>query len=151
MNDRASHRTSIATWLTVLVMLTPLIVQADGLVAGPLVLVSGPGSPFAGCTADDVSGQEQLGGANVPASEVEPTLAVNPTNRDNVVGVWQQDRWSNGGARGLVAAVSLDGGATWSRAVVPGLSICSGGVLQRVSDPWLSFAPNGDLYLSSLA
>ena len=34
-------------------------------------------------------------------SEVEPWLDVNPTNVANLVGVWQQDRWSNGGARGL--------------------------------------------------
>ena len=37
--------------------------------------------------------------------------------------------------------------------VVPGLTPCSGGSLQRfqrVSDPWISFAPNGDLYYVSL-
>ena len=151
MRAQTSSPTSIAAWLTVLVILTPLVARADSFVADPLVLVSAPGSPFAGCTADDVPGQEELGGENFPASEVEPSLAVNPTNPNNVVGVWQQDRWSNGGARGLVAAASTDGGATWSRVVVPGLSSCSGGALQRVSDPWLSFAPNGDLYLSSLA
>ena len=33
-------------------------------------------------------------------SEVEPYVAVNPVNAANLVGVWQQDRWSSGGARG---------------------------------------------------
>ena len=33
--------------------------------------------------------------------EVEPWVAVNPRNPLNVVGVWQQDRWSDGGANAL--------------------------------------------------
>ena len=150
MSGSTSHRAQAAAWLIVLGILSPLSVGADNFVADPLILVSGA-SPFGGCTADDVIGQTQLGGQNYPASEVEPSLAVNPTNPNNIVGVWQQDRWSNGGARGLVAGVSFDGGLSWIRVVIPNLSLCSGGALQRVSDPWLSFAPNGDLYLSSLA
>ena len=34
-------------------------------------------------------------------SEVEPQVAVNPTNPAQIVGVSQQDRWPDGGARGL--------------------------------------------------
>ena len=30
-------------------------------------------------------------------SEAEPWIDVNPANLNNMVGVWQQDRWSNGG------------------------------------------------------
>ena len=30
-------------------------------------------------------------------SETEPYLAVNPTNPDNLIAGWHQDRWSNGG------------------------------------------------------
>src|SRR5262245_66627753 len=63
----------------------------------PLVPVS-PGNPFSGCTADHVA--QQLG-TNYRGSQVEPWLAVNPANRNNLVGTWQQDRWSNGGSRGL--------------------------------------------------
>jgi hypothetical protein len=73
---------------------------------GPLVRVSGT-SPFASSTADNVAGQT---GTNFLHSEVEPRVAVDPTNPDHLVGVWQQDRWSNGGARGIVAGVSFDGG-----------------------------------------
>src|SRR4029453_8057538 len=36
--------------------------------------------------------------------------------------------------------------------VIPKLSVCSGnGSYLRASDPWLSFAPNGDLYHISLS
>ena len=84
-------------------------------------------------------------------SEVEPQVAVDPTNPLHVVGVWQQDRWSNGGSRALVEGDSIDGGNTWTRQVIPGLSLASGGIYARASDPWVSFAPNGDLYVTSLS
>jgi hypothetical protein len=104
-------------------------------------------SPFASCTAD--SGQT---GTNFANTEVEPWVDVNPTNPDNIVATWQQDRWSDGGSRGLVAGVSTDGGTSWSEVVVPKLSACSGNSSYlRASDPWLSFAPNGDLYHISLS
>jgi hypothetical protein len=113
----------------------------------PPVLVSGP-SPFAGCphgatTADSVSYTD---------TEVEPQVAVNPTNPLNIVGAFQQDRWNDGAARGLVAARSTDGGTTWARNFAP-FSICSGGDPDylRVTDPWVSFDAGGRLYQSSLS
>jgi hypothetical protein len=115
---------------------------------GPLVLASGP-SPFASCT---VGGP----GTNYPNSELEPFVAVNPTNPDNVIGVFQQDRWDNGGAHGIVAAVTHDGGATWTE-TWPHFSTCAGGTAanggnyDRSSDPWVTFAPNGDAYFISLS
>ncbi len=116
--------------------------------AAPLVKVSGS-SPFARCEAP---GQE---GINYPSTEVEPWVGINPTNRDNIVGTWQQDRWSNGGSKGLVAGVSLNGGKSWRQVIVPDISICSGGggsnAYDRASDPWLSFAPDGDLYHISVS
>ena len=95
----------------------------------------------------DLVGQRGTASLN---SEVEPSLAVDPTNSQHFVAVWQQDRWSNGGARGTVAGVSTDGGNTWTRVVVPGLTLASGGTYQRSSDPWVSIATNGDVYVSTL-
>jgi hypothetical protein len=112
-------------------------------------------SRFGGCKAD---GKQR--GDNNPNSEVEPSIGVNPTNPSNVVATWQQDRWSNGGARALPVAVSNDGGTTWKvsgRSDGPRVTVCSGGTTrngggyQRASDPWVSFAPNGDLYHTSLS
>ena len=93
-------------------------------------------------------------------AEVEPHGAVNPRNPSNLVATWQQDRWSDGGARALPVAWSMDGGRTWSMPGVtdgPRVNLCSGGTpknggnYERASDPWVSFAPNGDLYHSTLA
>jgi hypothetical protein len=100
-------------------------------------------------TADNVAGQQaQLGSTLYPNAEIEPRWA---RYGSTIVGEYQQDRWSDGGARGLVTSVSHDNGATWHRVVVPGISACSGGPYLRASDPWVSFAPNGDLYEISLS
>src|SRR5919198_5028511 len=78
-------------------------------------------SPFASCTAD--SGQT---GRNFANTEVEPWVDVNPMHPDNIVATWQQDRWSDGGSRGLVAGVSTNGGEKWGEGVIPKLSGGSG-------------------------
>jgi hypothetical protein len=108
----------------------------------PLEQVSGP-SLFADCTADF---QLPNPGTVYLGSEVEPWIAVDPRDPLHVAAVWQQDRWSSGGARGLAAGVSFDGGITWRPVVIPGLTWCSGGKFLRASDPWISFSPNGDLH-----
>jgi len=115
---------------------------------GPLTVASGP-SPFASCT---VGGP----GTNYPNAEVEPFVAVNPANPNNLIGVYQQDRWSNGGAHGLVTASSMDGGATWAT-TFPHFSTCAGGTpanhgdYDRSSDPWVSIGPDGRAYQVSLS
>jgi hypothetical protein len=83
-------------------------------------------------------------------SEVEPWVDVSPADPDIVAGIWQQDRWFNGGARANVGAVSTDGGATWQEIRFPGVTQCDGGDFDRASDPWVSFSPNGDLHIMHL-
>jgi hypothetical protein len=89
-------------------------------------------------------------------SEVEPYVAVNPRDPNNWIAVWQQDRWSNGSANGVMAATTLDGGLTWTRSTVP-FSRCAGGTpgnggdYQRATDPWVTFAPDGTAYQMALA
>lgn len=121
-----------------------LLVAPAAAAPGPLVRVSGP-SPYAGCT---------LGGpgTNYPNAEVEPYLAVNPANSKNLVGVWQQDRWQDGGAHGLAAGVSFNGGATWSETTLPFDACAPGGApYTRSSDPWVSIGPDGTVYSNALA
>ena len=105
-------------------------------------------SPFATCTADVPTAQA---GTLYPDSEIEPWIDVNPVNTRNVIAGWQQDRWSNGGARGLVSGVSIDGGATWATIVPPKITKCSGGIYDRASDPWVTFGPTGKAFFLSLA
>ena len=124
---------------------------AGTLTRSPLQVVSGP-SPFADC---DISGLA-AGGVNFVNSEVEPWFEVNPTDPDNAIAAWQQDRWSNGGARGLLTAATHDGGATWTTSF-PHFSVCAGGTeanggnYERSSDPWVTFSPNGVAHQISLS
>lgn len=115
---------------------------------GPPRAVGSAVSPFAGCTADRVARQD---GTNYPNTEIEPWVDASPGNPAHLIAAWQQDRWSNGGARGLAAGISRDGGRTWRTVVPPGISLCSGGDYVRASDPWVSFGPGGTAYLNSLA
>jgi hypothetical protein len=113
--------------------------------SGQLVDVSAGPDPFATCTADDPAAQATFS-TLYPSAEPEPRADINPTNPLNIVGAYHQDRWDNGGDRGLVSSATHDGGATWNRVVVPGITKCSGGIFDRASDPWVSFAPNGKLF-----
>jgi hypothetical protein len=107
---------------------------AGGLKLGPLVQVT------AGLPGYSLS------------DEVEPYLAVNPTNPKNMVGTWTQDAFpgARAPAAGIGVAVTFNGGNTWKTGVIPGLTLSTGGAYQAAADTWLSFAPNGDLYFSCL-
>jgi hypothetical protein len=115
-----------------------------------LAAASGRSPLTEGCDGAASSGTAYVG------AEVEPMLAVNPANPDNLVGVWQQDRWSNGSARGLVTGASLDGGRTWTLAAAAfsrctGGNATNGGDYERASDPWVTFAPDGTAWQIALA
>src|SRR5690348_16218255 len=99
--------------------------------AAPLVQVSQASPYAAGCNSDP------SGATLYEDTAVEPYEAVNPGNPSNVIAAWQQDRWSGGGAHGLVAAYSMDGAKTWHEQGLP-LSACGGGSYERASDPWVS-------------
>src|SRR5712692_8866031 len=122
-----------------------LLALAQTAVASVVVLVSGP-SPYAACTIGGGPGAK-----NFLNAEVEPYVAANPHNTQNIVGVWQQDRWNDGGAHGLVAGFSFNGGSTWSETTLP-FSACAGGLgYARASDPWVSFGPDGTAYTVSIS
>jgi hypothetical protein len=121
--------------------------RAADYVLGPPVLVSGP-SPFAACPVGSAGSSSVV----YPNTEVEPFVAVNPTNPLNIIGVFQQDRWNDGGARGLLAARSFDGGASWAHNFAS-FSACSGGDsdYERATDPWVSFDDVGRAYQIALS
>lgn len=117
----------------------------------PLVVQLSDKSPV----ADACTGGRTAGALHTHA-EVEPTFAVDRRSGLRRIAAWQQDRWSNGGARALVSAASADGGVTWQQVLHP-MSRCGGaapgssGDFERATDPWLDFAPDGTAYLMGLA
>jgi hypothetical protein len=108
----------------------------------PLARVSGA-SPF----SPDCFGPTL--GTNFYNSAVEPSVAVDPQDSNHLIGVWQQDRWSNGAATGILTGTSFDHGLTWTINMAT-MSQCSGGTFQRASDPWITISPNGTAYQSAL-
>jgi hypothetical protein len=143
---RASVRGTVLAGVLAAAAAAPATAAVD-----PLTLVSGQ-SPFApGCEGAPQTGTVFRNG------EVEPWVDVNLADDNNIIGNWQQDRWSNGGASGNLSAFSDDGGATWT---IPPISAASntgqakfsrctggnaanGGDFERATDPWVSFSPNG--------
>jgi hypothetical protein len=112
--------------------------------------ISPTGSPYPpGCSGS-------FTGTLFPGTEVEPWVATNPSHDTNSIAVWQQDRYSNGGANGLRAAYSSAG--QWhDPANQPAFSRCAGGTgeaggYERASDPWVAFNADGSTaYFMALA
>jgi hypothetical protein len=121
--------------------------STQALLVDALVPTSGASTFTPNCEGVTSAGTAYIG------SEVEPSIAVNPANPNNMIAAWQQDRWSNGGARGPGVAYSFDGGGTWTRTSTP-MSRCAGGTgpnaFERASDPWVTFGPDGTAYQAAL-
>ena len=81
-----------------------------------------------------------------PNSPREPVVAVNPADPANIVATYIVD-----GDLSNLIRVSHDGGLTWQTALVPGISVCTGGANQGAADPSLAFSSDGTtLYLATL-
>ena len=146
---RASARRAALAGLLVAAVASP---ATAGAAVDPFTSPVSGSSPFlAGCEGAPQTGTVYRNG------EVEPWVDVNLADANNLVGNWQQDRWSNGGASGNLSAFSLDGGTSWT---IPPISPASdtgqakfsrctggtaanGGDFERATDPWVSFSPNG--------
>ena len=89
--------------------------------------------------------------ANVDVSqralnESEEAIAVNPTNANNIVIVTNVGHGEAGLTAGMFAAVSFDGGATWSRRLIGN----NDNLGDACCDPSLSFDQYGNLFLTYL-
>ena len=152
--SRIRRIVAVAAGFVALTMVGAVAASADDFTAGDLVQVSGASPIPATCIGDTNASPTSV---NVYNSEVEPYVAVDPNDPLHLVGAWQQDRWNDGGARGLVTAASFDGGQNWTLNALTKSSTCTGGTAanggnyERASDPWVSIAPDGTTYLMSLS
>ena len=155
-NFRRPHGKWLAPIAGVIVIVAgSSVALANTLTAGAVVRV--PDNPLGGnptCAAL-VAQQTALGSTNFPDAEVEPQVAVDPTNPMHLIGSVQQDRWNDGGANGLTNLVSTDGGASWHLAAgQPQFTICAGaqpgspGFFDRATDPWVGFSADGQVAYS---
>jgi len=100
----------------------------------PPRIISGPVAVAADCTA----------ASSAAARPAEPSLAADPHDPRQLIATWLEN------PAGTVAAVSHDGGGTWSRSPLPGLLSCDGGRYARTSDPWVSIGQDGVTYVAAL-
>src|SRR5436305_13481055 len=147
-STRRRRNVGVIGWTAVAVALAatvPPLATAEPFHVTNLRAISGP-SPFAagcpGAIQDDT---------NITGYELEPMITVNPANRRNIIATWKQDVGPFDGTRSDLIASSLDGGKTWRRSTIPGLSICTGGTADAPSDPWVAAGGDGTAYFSGLA
>jgi hypothetical protein len=144
---------------SVLVAVAVALLMTVGAAAGAAVPISGL-SPYPDGDPDNLQTFTECNGAPQTGvlyrnSETEPYIAVNPTNPQNMIAGWHQDRWSTGAAQGVGAAYTSDGGQNWTFVNIP-FTRCSGaepgsaGDFERASDPWISFSPDGTAHYMAL-
>jgi hypothetical protein len=160
MLHRQLYGTRPIVFLLAAVCALAILSLAQPTAAVTLIPISGTSPyPDGGDPTDPEAVTECNGGNQVGTlyrnSETEPFIAVNPTNVDNMIACWHQDRWSNGSAQGVAGAYTMDAGATWTHFSI-GFTRCSGGApgstgdYQRASDPWISFGADGAAYYMAL-
>jgi hypothetical protein len=116
--------------------------------------VSRPNS-FVRCISPELISMVSVDDYSYCDTAVEPRVAVGPRPTESgsptIVGVWQQDRYQNGGAFALMAAYSRDGGRTWGLSCLP-FTYCTADGLryEAASDPWVSIGPDGTVYAAGL-
>ncbi|MFC4116114.1 sialidase family protein [Nonomuraea zeae] len=103
--------------------------------------------------------------ASIPLTEIGADPYANATSQhgtqtgpdshqsgSTIVVAQQAGRFFDGGASGIAFATSGDGGASWAKGVLPGITTFGGGPYQRVSDPSVAYdVRHGVWLISSLA
>jgi hypothetical protein len=121
---------------------SPVAAAASQYKVKELKAISGP-SPFAAGCPGALFDETHITGA-----EIEPFVTVNPANPRNIIATWQQDLGF--AARSDLIGTSHDGGKSWTRVTIPGLTRCTGGSYDAASDPWVSAGPDGTVYFTGL-
>lgn len=129
---------------TIVACAAPPATQAQtpqSLRAGAPVLLSGR-TPFP--DSCDVPGIQ-------PGAEAAPTIAIDRADARNIAVAWEQDLDKGEGALSALVAVSHDGGTSFARKRIAGLSRCTGGERPYATSPLLAFGSDGTLYLATIA
>lgn len=147
MKIRKIGRASVGPVSAVVLLFSAGVAAASGVTGPAPALVSGP-SPFVDerCL-EERQAAEQVGARVNRDWEQEPTIAVNPKDRRHMLVAWKQD-----GNIAIMAAVTKDGGETWTTNEVPYLSACTAGpFLTGATEPRAVIAPNGTAYIASFS
>lgn len=81
-------------------------------------------------------------------AQAEPFIMRSRTNLDLVVASFQEGRFTDGGAIDCGYSTSTDGGLTWSRALLPGVTQAFGGPYFRATDPVVGIDLNNNVFIN---
>jgi hypothetical protein len=84
-------------------------------------------------------------------AQAEPHIARSLGNANILLATFQEGRFTTAGAVDCGFSVSQNGGATWTRALIPALTHTSGGPYFRATDPVAASDAVGTLFLETLA
>jgi hypothetical protein len=84
-------------------------------------------------------------------AQAEPHIARSTSNPNFLVATFQEGRFRDAGAVDCGYSISIDGGLSWSRALIPNLTQAAGGPYFRATDPVAGVDLNGNVYLNTEA
>lgn len=84
-------------------------------------------------------------------AQAESHITRSPVDPNFLTAVFQEGRFTDGGAVDCGFAVTHDGGLTWTRALIPQLTMASGGPYLRATDPVAGIDLSGRLFLNTEA
>ena len=82
-------------------------------------------------------------------AQAEPHIARAPADPDFLAATFQEGRFTDGGAVDCGYSISHDGGLSWTRALIPNLTITSGGPYPRATDPVAAIDLDGRVFLNT--
>ena len=83
-------------------------------------------------------------------AQAEPHIFRSTVDPEFLVAVFQEGRFAiNGGAVDCGYSVTHDGGLTWTRALIPNLTMTTGGPYFRATDPVAGIDLNGTIFLNT--
>lgn len=95
-------------------------------------------------------GEDPVQLASDRRAQAEPHVSRNHFDPKVLIATFQEGRFENGAAAAGGYALSRDGGATWTRALIPQLTKIDGGEYFRAGDSVAAVDLKGNLYLSHL-
>ena len=82
-------------------------------------------------------------------AQAEPHIARSQIDPDFLVATFQEGRFTDGGAVDCGYSISTDGGLSWTRALIPNLTLVTGGSYYRDTDPVAGVDLSGNVYLNT--
>jgi hypothetical protein len=80
-------------------------------------------------------------------AQAEPHIARSQVDPDFIAAVFQEGRFTDGGAVDCGYSITHDGGLTWTRALIPNLTTVTGGPYFRATDPIAAIDLDGKVFL----